>query len=401
MKKYLYIICKSTTVHLLACAFCALLFENILPLPIVQIFYTLSTVAIQLLSFFIPVLIFVFLSSSCLKLNKKAPFYLILLVLSVVLSNCISLLISYGAGSLLLPLCSFEVSFNTHDKITLIPLFQLPQAFIRTDITALIAFIFSVFVLFYPFSTSAKDRIRECIESLHITILEYLSKLIPFLLPLYTFGFMLKMLYDGTFSFICNHYLPVLIITLAIITTYLVLVYYISSLLIPQSFFQILSNMVPAALTAFTSMSSAATLPLTLLCTDKNLKDQKLSQFILSNTVNTHIIGDNIIIVMSALALLFFFGKPIPDLYAFLNFIVFFSILNLSSIGVPGGNIIVIMPIIQQYLRLPQELCSILIALYIMQDPLITLTNVMGNGAFAIIFGRFLKKEDKNKLHTK
>jgi len=78
-------------------------------------------------------------------------------------------------------------------------------------------------------------------------------------------------------------------------------------------------------------------------------------------------------------------GQPFPDFSTYLIFTIFYCLTKFSAAGVPGGGVLVILPVAQAYLGLSPEMATLLFTIYVLQDPLITAANVMGNGAFALI----------------
>jgi len=149
--------------------------------------------------------------------------------------------------------------------------------------------------------------------------------------------------------------------------------------------------MIPAALTAFSTMSSIATMPITLGCIKKLIKDDNFSDFIVPSTVNIHQLGNNFAIVTISLSLLVINGKNIPSIYDFALFAIAFCLTKFSSVGIPGGAMLVALPVAQQFLNLTPEMISILATMYILQNPFITASNVISNGAFALIIKRYIK----------
>jgi Na+/H+-dicarboxylate symporter len=59
-----------------------------------------------------------------------------------------------------------------------------------------------------------------------------------------------------------------------------------------------------------------------------------------------------------------------------------------SVAAVPGGGILVMLPILESILGFNAEMLSLITALYIFFDPIITAANILGNGSFALAFER-------------
>ncbi|OWZ25082.1 dicarboxylate symporter family protein [Wolbachia endosymbiont of Wuchereria bancrofti] len=63
-----------------------------------------------------------------------------------------------------------------------------------------------------------------------------------------------------------------------------------------------------------------------------------------------------------------------------------------AIVAVPAGGIMVMLPVLEKYLKFSPKMLSLVTALYLVFDPIITLANVMSSGAFTI---RFTKLYDK------
>jgi Na+/H+-dicarboxylate symporter len=153
--------------------------------------------------------------------------------------------------------------------------------------------------------------------------------------------------------------------------------------------------MLPAAIAGFGSMSSAAAMPLTILGTEKNSQNPDFARSIIPATVNVHLIGDCFAIPIFAFAVLKGFGVENPAFSTYLIFAAFFVLAKFSVAAVPGGGILVMLPILESYLGFNAEMLSLITALYILFDPVITCANVMGNGGFAMLLGKLFESRQE------
>lgn len=62
-----------------------------------------------------------------------------------------------------------------------------------------------------------------------------------------------------------------------------------------------------------------------------------------------------------------------------------------SVAAIPGGIIIVMLPILQDHLGFNTDMMSLITALYILFDPIITCANVLGNGTFSKLIDRIME----------
>jgi Na+/H+-dicarboxylate symporter len=89
-----------------------------------------------------------------------------------------------------------------------------------------------------------------------------------------------------------------------------------------------------------------------------------------------------------ALVISFSFGNWLPDLSHCLIFALHFVVAKFAVAAVPGGGILVMLPILEKYLGFTPDMLGLITAVYVLFDSFITGCNVAGNGSFAIIFDR-------------
>jgi len=153
--------------------------------------------------------------------------------------------------------------------------------------------------------------------------------------------------------------------------------------------------MFPAAAAGFGSMSSAASMPLTILGAEKNTGNPTLTRLVIPATVNIHLIGDCFAIPIFAFAVLKNFGIAEPAFFAYVLFACYFVLAKFSVAAIPGGGIIVMLPILESHLGFNGEMASLITALYILFDPVITCANVLGNGGFALALSKIQGKPEQ------
>ena len=89
-----------------------------------------------------------------------------------------------------------------------------------------------------------------------------------------------------------------------------------------------------------------------------------------------------------ALAILLSFGGDLPSFSDYLIFASFFVLAKFAVAAVPGGGILVMLPILEKYLGFSGEMLSLITMLYMMFDPVLTASNVMGNGSFVMLISK-------------
>ena len=165
---------------------------------------------------------------------------------------------------------------------------------------------------------------------------------------------------------------------------------------------EILKNALPAIVTAFSTMSSAAALPLSLEAAEKNTKDKVLADAVMPLTLNFHMVGDTIIVPIMAMLVLLAFNHPLPSISEFILFGIFFVLNKFAGGGVPSGTIMVTVPVLKQYFGFDDSMTAFIIALYGVIDPIATSGNVAANNFFVVIFQKIRKTVKKSSfLKTK
>jgi Na+/H+-dicarboxylate symporter len=214
-------------------------------------------------------------------------------------------------------------------------------------------------------------------------IVEFILKLIGILIPLFVAGFIVKLQYDGTIKQILHTYSVIFMVIAIAQLSYVSFLYLIFNKFSVTRTLISIRNMLPAAFSGFSTMSSAASMPLTLVGTEDNAVNKDLVHTVVPATVNIHLIGDCIAIPCFAFAILNSYGIAQPHLFTYMIFTGYFVLAKFSVAAIPGGGIIVMLPILEQYLGFNSEMLSLITALYILFDPVITTINILGNGALA------------------
>ncbi len=231
---------------------------------------------------------------------------------------------------------------------------------------------------FYP---HAFTRIAESLD----TYTTFLLKGMSFLIPPFIIGYIIKLEYEQTLYHILKDYTFIFAVICLTLLIYIFILYFLINRFRITTTLRDLYNMLPAALCGFTTMSSAASMPFTIQGVENNTHNKELARSIVPATVNIHLIGDCLAIPIFAFAVLKSFGLPCPTFWTYLTFTLYFVLAKFSVAAIPGGGIIVMLPILEKYLDFQSDMLTLITALYILFDPIITSVNILGNGAFAKI----------------
>jgi Na+/H+-dicarboxylate symporter len=139
-------------------------------------------------------------------------------------------------------------------------------------------------------------------------------------------------------------------------------------------------------------MSSAAAMPLSIRSAERNTGNPGVARAVIPATLNIHMIGDSIAIPIMIMVILRTFGFEPFNFYTYLTFTGYFMIAKFAVAAVPAGTILVMVPVLEAELGFTPEMSALITALYILFDPVISAANVSGNGAFAILFDKVIKR---------
>lgn len=376
---------------LILIAFAAML-GPFLPIKVQSFFYSVSVSLKDILVLLLPILIFLLIISSILRLRTGAATLILILIPMLCCSNFITTWIAYLAGNGVIDRANLHIiSGLTDNDLPLMWTMQLPSLIDNrlAMITALICGLVTNFMVPNK-STIIAERTSKIA---HYFLLKFF---IP-VMPLMIFGFVIKMQYDDILSELVTHYAFIFIAVCCVQIAYVAFLYLLANNFRLGLAWNALKNMFPAIITGFSTMSSAAAIPYMLVGTRENIKDEQVTNFVVPGTVNFHLIGDCIAIPVFALAIMTSFGFDIPNPGAYLVFSLYFVLAKFGVAAVPGAGILVMWPILGSQLGFSAEMLTLIHALYVMFDPIITATNIMGNGAFAMLFKKVYNLANKTR----
>lgn len=364
-----------------------LFFGSYIPLEVKSVSYAISLSIKSVLEFALPFIIFSFMFYCLSNLQKGAVFFVFLLLLCVFVSNFSALMIGYTSGFLGLNILHFTAAPMV-SVAQLVPAWSFHLVkLVSNDVALVCGLLVGIF-----FSLVPNQKAKKIAEALNQTANLFLKKVfIPFL-PLFILGFIFKLEHEQLLKTSLILYGPILLLIVITQWTYLFSWYFVAGKCSSKQFWFYLKNVLPASLTGFSTISSAASMPVLLVSTEKNLNSAEKAKMLIPAIINIHTIGSAIGIPILALATMLTFGMPMPSLGAFVIFALYTALAKYAVAAVPGGVIIVVAPILEAHLGFTGDMIGLITAVYLVCDPFGTTANVTGNGVFPIMF---------TKLHSR
>lgn len=159
----------------------------------------------------------------------------------------------------------------------------------------------------------------------------------------------------------------------------------------------LVKNYLPAYITAMGTMSSMATLGVAIesVRSSKLLKPE-LSNFTIPFFASIHLCGSVITIVFFTMSVSQVLYGHIPDLGTMIPFVFLLAVFAVSAPGVPGGTVIASLGLITSVLGFDDAGLALLLSVFALQDSFGTATNIVSDGALALITETYYDKNIKS-----
>ena len=360
-----------------------------IPLTGVELLYTVKELIGQLISFTIPLIILFFIASGIAGLPKGSGHLLGKTVGFAYGSTIIAGTLAFLLVTAVIPFLSGGISFEAEAVTEVGSFIDLEIPPLMGVMTALVtAFVFGIGMSQLGLDTlkTVSDQGRDIIDGL-------LSKVIIPALPFYIAGVFAEMTVAGTVVDTLQAFGVVLIAALVMHWLWLSVLYIVSGLLLKRNPIELIKNMLPAYFTALGTMSSAATIPVSLQSSKANNVKEDVANFTVPLCATIHLSGSTITIVTCAMAVMFLSpSMEVPSLMAMLPFIMMLGVVMIAAPGAPGGAVMSALGLLTSMLGFNEGAVALMIALYLAQDSFGTACNVTGDGIIALWVDRFSEK---------
>lgn len=355
----------------------------------VQFFFTLSHIFKECLSILLPFIVFFFIASGMQSLKKGAPLILLLLLGTVFVSNIIVTMLSYlfvKFGLSDAHMCVEALSVLNLDRAVSSDLpFSVPKL-ISPGLMLIMGAVVGIMC-----SGSPTSRLSQAIKKMkHVVEVVLMRFFIPFL-PVYVFGYLLDMKQSGLLGLLFQYYGNTIILILCMHALFIISYFVLAKGSVAGGW-RAIKNAIPSYVTAVSTISSTATIPVSVSCATKNTGNKPLAETAIPLLANIHLMGAGINIPVLSLATLLLFKAGLPDFGSYLIFAGYFCVSMFAVTGVPGAGLMVMMPVLDTHFNFTPVMMSVLTTLYLLMDAASTGANVMGDGALIIIVNKVLKR---------
>ena len=349
--------------------------------------YTFSLVLKELLILVLPFIVFSFISASIIRIGSGALPFTLVLVFCVFTSNLMAISMGYMVGVWAVPMLSLPLGGIQYESYLASALYvSLPT--LVTNRQALIMGLVVGLIL----NIGHHSRLKSLIFWMSDLSFFFLKRLFIPILPLFVPGFAFKLHSDGILHSALQIYGKVFILVSFTQLVWLLVLFLLAGSGSLRCCWQTIKNVLPASLTGLGTISSAASMSVLIVCSEKNTDAPVLIRSIIPATINIHTVGSAIGLTILTLATMRTFGMALPPFSVFMGFAFYFALAKFSVVAVPGGVILIAGPLLQSLLGFSDDMLGLMTAVYMIFDPFGTAINVTGNGAFAILLTRFCQR---------
>lgn len=341
----------------------------------------------QLIMFFVPLIILAFVGSAIANMGKIASKMLGISLVLAYASSVGAAFMAMGLGYVIIPNLSIATASEVVNKLPSL-VFELNIPPVMGVMTALVL---AVMVGLASVWTGSVVIVKMLDEFQKIVLALIKKVLIP-VLPFFIACNFCALSYEGAVVSQLPVFINVMGVVLIAHFVWLALLYTFAAVFTRQNPWEVVKYYAPPYFTAVGTMSSAATLPVSLQSAHKSkILKSKNVDFAIPLFSNIHLCGSiltEVFFVMTVSQILY---GTLPSPMTMVLFIVLLGVFAVGAPGVPGGTVIASLGIVVSILGFDESATALLLAIFALQDSFGTACNVVGDGALTMIVNKYDK----------
>lgn len=358
---------------------------------VVSIKYVLG----QLIFYAVPLVIIGFIAPAIARLGQQASKLLVTAIALAYLSSVGAAVFSAISGYMIIP--------NLSIPTTVEGLVALPKPSLVVDIPAIMpvmsalvtALIFGIAVAWTQAETISK--ILQEMEKIMTAVVTHI--IIP-VLPIFVGATFAGLSYEGRLTVQLPVFVKVILIVIVGHFIWLAILYSIGGLLSRRNPMDIIRHYLPAYLTAVGTMSSAATLPVSLSCARRSpVLSKTITEFMIPLGSTAHLCGSVLTETFFVMTISRMLYGSIPSVGTMMFFIVLFGVFAVGAPGVPGGTVMASLGLVISVIGFDEVGVGLLLAIFALQDSFGTACNVTGDGALALMLEGIFNRNGQLDSH--
>lgn len=353
------------------------------PAWIIRSLLTFKVLFGQLLFFTIPLLILFYITSGIAGLPQNSGKLLGRTLGLAYTSTILAGILAFLVAAVVVPLIATETTYTAPVEG------QMLTPFLEMDIPPLMdimAALATAFIFGLGIAATGAKQLKQFFDEGTAVIEKLLVAVIIPLLPVYIAGVFAELAAAGTVFETLGTFGVVLALSVLLHWVWITTLFTIAGIRSGTSPLTLIKTMLPAYFTALGTMSSAATIPVTLQSVRNTGVRENVAAFTVPLCATIHLSGSTITIVSCSVAVMVMHGGlSVPGLGTMLPVIFMLGLVMLAAPGVPGGAVMSAAALLASMLGFGETAVALMIALYMAQDSFGTACNVTGDGAIAIL----------------
>ncbi|EJU19514.1 transporter, dicarboxylate/amino acid:cation Na+/H+ symporter family protein [Peptoanaerobacter stomatis] len=356
---------------------------------IIQIFMSLKQVLGQIIFYAVPLIIVGFITPAITGLKQNANKLLSTALFIAYLSSIGAAFMSMIMGYILIP--GLNISSDV-EGLRELPemLFSLKIDPMFSVMTALVTSILFGLAIIWTKSQTLENIFNE----LNNVMMEIVKRVIVPILPFFIASTFACLAYEGGIIYQLPVFLKAIVIVIVMHYIWLFVLYSIGGGIAKANPLEVIKHYGPAYLTALGTMSSAATLPMSLECARKSsVLDREIADFAIPIGATIHLCGSVLTEVFFVMTVSKILTGSLPSVSTMILFILLLGIFAIGAPGVPGGTVMASLGLIISVIGFDQNGTALMLTIFALQDSFGTACNVTGDGAIALMLTGLYKKQ--------
>jgi len=355
----------------------------------IQIFMSIKQILGQIIFYAVPLVIVGFITPAITGLKQNANKLLTTALIIAYVSSIGAAFMSMIAGYIIIP--------NLNIVSDVVGTKELPEILFSLSIPPMFP-VMTALVTSIIFGLAIIWTKSELMEKLFIEfnniMMVVVQKIVVPILPFFVASTFATLAYEGAIIHQFPVFIKAIIIVIVMHYIWLAVLYGIGGTISKSNPFEVLKHYGPAYLTAVGTMSSAATLPVSLECARKStVLDREIVDFAIPIGATIHLCGSVLTEVFFVMTVSKILTGNIPPVGTMVVFILLLGIFAIGAPGVPGGTVMASLGIIISVLGFDQSGTALMLTIFALQDSFGTACNVTGDGAIALMLTGLYKKQ--------
>lgn len=355
----------------------------------IQVFMSLKYILGQIIFYSVPLIIVGFITPAITGLKQNANKLLSTALIIAYFSSIGAAFMSMIMGYVLIPGLNIATDVQGAKELPEI-LFKLDIPPMFSVMTALVTSILFGLAIIWTQS----ETLEKIFVELNNIMMVIVTKVIVPILPFFITATFATLAYEGAIIYQLPVFIKAIAIVLVMHYVWLAVLYGIAGGISKSNPLEVLKHYGPAYLTAVGTMSSAATLPISLECARKSkVLDREITDFAIPIGATIHLCGSVLTEVFFVMTVSKIMTGSLPSVGTMVLFIILLGIFAVGAPGVPGGTVMASLGLIISVLGFDQSATALMLTIFALQDSFGTACNVTGDGAIALMLTGLYKKQ--------